>query len=327
MTRYLFLNPSNSICTFKIIVNFPDTDFGHYCYTASTSRDHFSQFRSAVVASTREEMIEALLSGNTLERESSDSLETPSISFLFPGQGCQYTGMGRGLYDNCAVFRRHFDIVDSLLNAKYGINLKTLLFQGTAVSLYSQLCIFGVEYSLLKMWAGWGLKPSLVLGHSFGEFAASVAAGSLSLPTALELLVAMRTKLFAQVEAGGMLVLKADETTTDKLIADFLAQSGDGTWWVDIAGLNSSDQTVVSSTPDVISAFSIFCKKAAVKNTGVGVTHAFHSRALDKIGEQFEFEAGTLSYSSRFPGIAYISSVEGRLVDEDELMTAPYWRR
>ncbi len=100
--------------------------------------------------------------------------------------------MGRSLYSCCSVFRRHFDLVDDLLSLKYGIALKSLLFEGTAVSLYSQLCIFGVEYSLLKTFSTFGVVPNLVLGHSFGEFAASVAAGAISLPTALELLVATR---------------------------------------------------------------------------------------------------------------------------------------
>lgn len=281
------------------------------------------------MASSKDELIDALLSNNTFEIEQ----PTPppeSLCFLFPGQGCQYTGMGRGLYESCAVFRRHFDIVNSLLTTKYGINLKTLLFEGTEVSLYSQLCIFGVEYSLLKVWAAWGLTPSLVLGHSFGEFAASCAAGALSLPTALELLIAMRTKLFGRVNPGKMLVLKADRDSTDKLITDFLSSVGDSNNnnWLDIAGINSAEQTVVSSEPETICAFATYATSVGVKNTAVsGVSHAFHSRALESIGDQFELEAGTLSYSKRFPQVKYISSVEGRLLESEEKMGAIYWRK
>lgn len=157
------------------------------------------------------ELIQAILSDHAQEPqlkphkpyENSNS----KVCFVFPGQGCQYAGMGQSLYENCSVFRRHMDLMHSIVEKNYGINLKSKIFEGTGTSIYSQLCIFAVEYCIIKVWGAWGIFPSIVLGHSFGEFAASVVAGTLSLPTALELLVASRTKMVGTHDEGGMLVL------------------------------------------------------------------------------------------------------------------------
>ncbi|XP_035716085.1 reducing polyketide synthase swnK [Folsomia candida] len=238
--------------------NLDDRQLADYCYTSAVCRDHFKEYRYAVVGRNKMELIQAILSDHAQEPqlkphkpyENSNS----KVCFVFPGQGCQYA-----------------------------------------------------------VWGAWGIFPSIVLGHSFGEFAASVVAGTLSLPTALELLVASRTKMVGTHDEGGMLFLE-DDTKTDT--------------WIDIAALSSCEQTVISSKPDTISKFSMFCTKFGIKNTALHVTHAFHSRALELVLNQFESEAAQLNYPSRkFKSVAYVSSVYGRVVDHDEKLEANYWRK
>ncbi|OXA40097.1 putative polyketide synthase 5 [Folsomia candida] len=308
--------------------NLNESQLADYCYTAAVCRDHFNEYRDAVVGFTTKDLIQAIVSGNNLEPPMPHKSNVKSkVCFLFPGQGCQYPGMGRGLYERCSIFRHHLDIMDDIAAKNYGLNLKALVFDGTGTTIYSQLCIFAVEYCLLKVWCAWGIVPSIVLGHSFGEFAASVAAGALSLPTALELLVTSRTKVFQNLEEGGMLVLKADENVTTNLINNFMKDVAEPDSWIDIAAVNSFEQTVISSTKEIIARFSIFSNKHGYKNTVLNVSHAFHSRSLEPILNQFESEAAQLNYPPRFRTVDYISSVYGRLINEYETIESNYWRK
>src|SRR5438270_14070503 len=115
------------------------------------------------------------------------------IGFVFPGQGSQYVGMGRELYESSPAARRVFEQADRVL----GFSLSDLCFNGPAERLndtqYAQPAILTVSIAQLEAlrerWdeAGIIVEPEYVAGHSLGEYTALVAAGSLSFEDALRL--------------------------------------------------------------------------------------------------------------------------------------------
>jgi len=105
-----------------------------------------------------------------------------STAYVFPGQGAQYPGMGKDLYENHATAKALFDKADEVL----GFSLSKIMFEGTAEELketkVTQPAIFTMSVIMAKL-LGDDFKPDMVAGHSLGEFSALTAAGALRLKT------------------------------------------------------------------------------------------------------------------------------------------------
>jgi acyl transferase domain-containing protein len=187
------------------------------CYTANTGRSHFED-RLAVIGATREEIAagcqayhDGCYDGAGIRNvqygtqgvsrnifcsdriDSDDNYPTPrKIAFLFTGQGCQYTGMGRVLYETAPIFRAVMDQCADILNGMLKSTLLDVIYStGQRVELndtaYSQPALFAVSYALFELWKSWGIEPSLVMGHDVGEYVAACAAGVFSLEDGLQL--------------------------------------------------------------------------------------------------------------------------------------------
>src|SRR5690606_3932214 len=147
-------------------------------HTANTGRAQFGH-RAAVVAETVEEAraaLEAVAAGREAAGVIAGKVppgDPPRVAFLFTGQGSQYMGMGRGLYESAPVFRDALERCDALLRGELEVPLLEVLYGGRGDLLdrteYTQPALFALEYALSELWRSWGVEPTVVLGHSVGE--------------------------------------------------------------------------------------------------------------------------------------------------------------
>ncbi|WP_405497554.1 type I polyketide synthase [Streptomyces sp. NBC_00096] len=240
--------------------------------------------------------------------------------FMFPGQGSQHAGMARGLYAALPGFRRAMDECSELAEPLLGRSLSTLLFSGERepagtllddVS-FSQPAVFAVEYSLYRLWRSWGVRPGAVVGHSLGAYAAAVAAGVLSLPDAVRLVV-KRGALLRGVPTGSMLAVELSEKDLLPLIPDGLT----------LAAVNGPERCTVSGRERDVSAFATELLRRGVATRTLKIQGAGHSPLVDPVVQPFEEFVGTLSL--RPPTVPFVSDLTGSWAGARELTDPAYW--
>jgi acyl transferase domain-containing protein/SAM-dependent methyltransferase len=196
------------------------------CFTANAGRSHFA-YRAAVVGKSHDEFADALRSmaqgqrpSNVVLGEALD-LKPPVIAFLFTGDGAHYVEMGRVLYETSPTFRRALDRCDAIARCYLERPLLSVLYPEGETHppldepAYAQLALFALEYGLAELWRSWGVRPSLVMGHGVGEYAAACVADVFSLEDGLKL-VTERARLMQSLPAGGRMatgITYAEPTT------------------------------------------------------------------------------------------------------------------
>ncbi|MBO1415974.1 SDR family NAD(P)-dependent oxidoreductase, partial [Streptomyces sp. FH025] len=152
------------------------------------------------------------------------------VGLVFAGQGSQWAGMGRGLYEGSEVFAEVFDRVCGLLELELGISVRDVVLGVEGVdealadqTLYAQAGLFAFEVAVAAVLAASGVVPDAVVGHSVGEVAAAYVAGVLSLPDACRL-VAARARLMQALPGGGaMAAVNASEAEVLSALVDGVA--------------------------------------------------------------------------------------------------------
>src|SRR5262249_5458035 len=160
-----------------------EVDLAGVCYSAATGRSQFA-WRLGVRADSAQDAaakLETAVDGRS-ERgvfRSARRSSEPRVAFLFTGQGAQYVGVGRALYDEEPVFRASLDRCAQILDGLLERPLLEVMFDGSASealldqTAYCQPALLALEVALCDLLASWGIRPTAVLGHSLGEYAAA----------------------------------------------------------------------------------------------------------------------------------------------------------
>jgi acyl transferase domain-containing protein len=278
------------------------------------------EYRAVVVAASREEAIGSLASfasdgtGAVVGRVGSGR-----TGWLFTGQGSQWLGMGRELYDADPVFAEAFDRACAALDVHLERPLREVIWGEDAslvdATVFTQAGLFAVQAALVAVLRHWGIPGDVLLGHSIGEISAAYAAGVLSLEDAARLVAARGTLMQALPAGGGMLALATSPEQTEELIAGLP---------VDVAAVNAPAAVVVSGVLEALETVQARAQEHGVRATRLSVSHAFHSRLMEPMLEPFTEVAASLTY--REPAVPVVSNVTGQLVSE-ELTDPAYWVR
>jgi malonyl CoA-acyl carrier protein transacylase len=301
---------------------------GDICYSANSGRSHFDR-RLSVMASSTVELLEKLASftsGQEVPGVNAAQMQRtnrPKIAFLFTGQGSQYIGMGRQLYDTQPTFRAALDKCAEILQPYLEKPLLEVLYpqKGTCSpideTVYTQPALFAIEYALYHLWESWGIKPDAVMGHSVGEYVAATIAGVLSLEDGLKLIASRGRLMQALPPDGEMMAVLADEATIREAIQPYSQE-------VAIAAINGPKNIVISGKCQSVGAIRAALEAKGVKTKNLQVSHAFHSPLMEPMLEEFERVAAEVTYSE--PLISLISNVTGKLATA-EIGTPQYWCR
>ncbi len=304
----------------------PMVSLADICYTANTRRSHFEHRLTLVGQSSADiqAQLSALVSG---QAEISGAMQgqvtrkkAPRIAFLFTGQGSQYVGMGRELYDTQPLFRQILDDCDALLKPYLQPSLLEAIFSETEGgllddTLYTQPALFALEYALARLWMSWGIQPAVVVGHSVGEYVAACIAGVFSLEDGLKLIATRGRLMQALPQDGAMVAAMANESQVKTAIQPYGTD-------VAIAAINGPQHFVLSGKRETIAALSKELEAQGVKITPLAVSHAFHSALMEPMLAEFGQVASEVTYSR--PKISLISNLTGNLISA-EIATPEYW--
>ncbi|WP_410643622.1 type I polyketide synthase [Amycolatopsis sp. lyj-346] len=248
--------------------------------------------RAVVTGADRAELLAGL---EAIARGEHAAVAAPAgVGLLFPGQGAQRLGMGRGLVGRFPVFAAAFDAVAGLLPGVRDVlwGMDEVLLERAE---HAQRALFAVEVALFRLVESFGVRPDFVVGHSVGEIAAAHVAGVLTLEDACRL-VSARASLMGKLPPGGaMVAIPAPE-------AEVAARLVDG---VTIAAVNAPGSVVVSGPePAVQEVAGRFARSRRLR-----VSHAFHSPLMDPMLDEFAAVVASLTFAE--PRIPVLSTVTG----------------
>ncbi len=186
----------------RFLDEYPKVSLADICFTANTGRKHFD-YRLALVVDSVESLRQKLKATNI-----SESKPKAKVVFVFAGEGCQYLGIGRQLYDSQLIFREALDRCNELLEPYLEKSLSEILYDDKSLVSYSKishLILFSLEYAVFKLWLSWGIEPVAVMGEGVGEYVAACIAGVFSLSDGLKLII-QREQLTQQQNSKNQIV-------------------------------------------------------------------------------------------------------------------------
>ncbi|MFA0812912.1 amino acid adenylation domain-containing protein [Microbulbifer epialgicus] len=288
--------------------------------TASQRSYQDYSYRIAVVGSDNDSLISKL---KQYPRDNIFIKPQGSIAFIFTGQGSQYFGMAKGLYQQFIVFNKAFKECSELFLPYLKISLEELLYQSESDdinnTLYSQPIIFSIGYALLKLLREFGVEPNYLLGHSIGQYTAAFAAGILSLPDAVHL-VANRARLMSKVKIeGAMVAVIAPITDIEAIIEKYNIN-------VAIAAINSPDNITLSGSVEAIQIIIDTLEKLKIPFRKLKVSNAFHSPLMESVLDQFSKIIDEVSlHPPKLPIVSDLTGALSPLNEDSDLTSKDYW--
>ncbi|MFV8233373.1 type I polyketide synthase [Mycolicibacterium fortuitum] len=304
----------------------PDADLAGVCLTAGTGRSHF-EHRAALVVDSIEEARLAL--ADLAENRTrpgvvrGEHTNHPTTAWLFTGQGSQYPGMARELFDTQPVFAETVTQCAEAVKGMLPLPLLDVMFARDAEAAqtlrhtsYAQPALFAVEMGLARLWQSWGIQPDVVLGHSVGQYAAACVAGVFSLEDGARLM-AERGRLFGSLPEGGrMVAVFADPKHVEEIANKYPRVS---------VGAYNGPNTVLSGPGDDLEEIVTRFGDEGVRCTWLQTSHAFHSELLDPVLDEFEAYAAQVQFAA--PTLPLVCNRTGAILTAQNPLDAQYWRR
>ncbi|GAA3368398.1 hypothetical protein GCM10020367_06570 [Streptomyces sannanensis] len=305
---------------------------GDVARSLATTRSHFRR-RLVLTVKDKAELLDKLASFSRTGELPAESVragnhaEEPRLALLFTGQGSQLPGMGKDVYDVYPVFREALDAIAAQFTELDRPLLEVMWADPDSDDAavlhrtdFTQPALFALEVAQWRLWESWGVRPELLLGHSIGELAAAHVAGMFDLPDACRLVAARGRLMQALPSRGAMVSLEAGGEEAEAAM-DALGLRGK----LDVAGLNTPTQTVLSGDADAIETITAHFTAQGRRAKRLTVSHAFHSHHMDGMLAEFQAVAETVRFHP--PTIPIVSSLTGEPAAPGELESPDYWVR
>ena len=305
----------------EYLVSHPQTKIADISYTTTARRTHHV-FRTAYSVQSIVDLTESLNNDLQRSKEPARILDKQTLVFTFTGQGSQYPGMGHELFETCPTFQRSILEFDAIC-VQQGLPSFLPLIKDRGLDYNSvltaqvQLALVSIDLALAILWRSWGITPSVVIGHSLGEYPALCFAGVLSVADML-FLVGKRATLMQEhctAYTHAMLAIQCSRDVLGRYLTTDLETCG-------IACLNGPNATVVSGLAEEIETLKERLKPEGVKSTQTKVPYAFHSPQVDPILSEFQAAAGPIRFSK--PTIPVASTLRGEIVGDEGVFSHSY---
>ncbi|MEO3758976.1 type I polyketide synthase [Mycobacterium sp. B14F4] len=304
----------------------PDADLADVCLTAGTGRSHFEHRAAMVVDSVegaRQGLADLVQNRTRPGVVRGEHTHHPTTAWLFTGQGSQYPGMARELFDAEPVFAETVTRCADAVKDIVAHPLLEVLFAGdreTGERLrhtsFAQPALFAVEMGLARLWQSWGIEPDVVLGHSVGQYAAACVAGVFSLEDGARLM-AERGRLFGSLPEGGrMVAIFADAKHVEQIAGESPRVS---------VGAYNGPNTVLSGPGEDLEQIVGRLANEGIRCTWLETSHAFHSELLDPVLDEFESYAAQVEIAA--PTLPLVCNRTGAVLTAQSPLDAHYWRR
>lgn len=295
-----------------------------YTTTARRMHHNFRFVTSVSDISTLRERLEAAVKAEEQAETMSKRVMAPkAVLFAFTGQGSQYPGMGKQLMETLGVFRNDIIKFDCLAR-KLGFPGMLPLFQasnGDDIAEYDpavvQLANTCMQIALARIWISWGVKPSAVVGHSLGEYAALNVAGVLSDSDTVYLVGrrAQHLQNFCEPNSHAMLAVAASVPELDKVFAGTASR-------FEIACVNGPKETVLAGTAAQVADWKQILTATGIRNTYLRVPYAFHSSQIEPILPAYVNDAKGVVFHK--PQLPVLSPLEGKVITEAHVFGPAY---
>ncbi|KAI0158059.1 beta-ketoacyl synthase domain-containing protein [Xylariaceae sp. FL1272] len=301
----------------------PEVRIQDLAYTTTARRMHHP-FKFACTASSTDQLISKLEASTTTSsnpKPPASSHSSAPIVFVFTGQGSHYAGMGSVLYSSSPIFRESVDFSVKLCEeqgfpAFVHIITDPTIDITTSTTVQTQLAVLTLEIALASYWKSIGIQPSMVMGHSLGEYAALHVAGVLSLTDVLYLVGKRAELLLERCEEGAFAMLSLAMSASEA--SDFVKAHPQFSS-CSVACMNSLSATVISGTTEEIEQLHA---EVAGRSKMLKVPFGFHSFQTDSILPDYRALAEGVTFSA--PRIPVASTLMGNIVENSDVFNARY---